>query len=86
LIPLWTHEEDSWRKDKGVGYKRGHLMEFLGHLEKQGDEKVEHELRTRQITTDELRREITEQLKDEVEELRKLAGYSRAQQTNPADG
>jgi diadenosine tetraphosphate (Ap4A) HIT family hydrolase len=85
LIPLWANDEDSWRKGKGDGYKRGHLMEFLGNLEKQGDEEVEHELRTRQITMDELRREITEELKPEVEELRKLTGYSNAQQTNPAD-
>jgi hypothetical protein len=82
---LWANDEDSWRKGKGDGYKRGHLMEFLGNLEKQGDEEVEHKLRTRQITMDELRREITEELKPEVEELRKLTGYSNAQQTNPAD-
>ena len=85
LIPLWADEEDSWRKGKGDGYERGHLMEFLGDLEKQGDEVAERERRTRQITEDEQRREITEALKPEVEKLRKLAGYSDAQQTNPAD-
>jgi diadenosine tetraphosphate (Ap4A) HIT family hydrolase len=85
LIPLWANEEDSWRMCKGDGYKRGHLMEFLGNLEKQADEKVERELKIRQITIDELRREITELLKDEVEELRKLTEYSSPQQTNPAD-
>jgi diadenosine tetraphosphate (Ap4A) HIT family hydrolase len=85
LIPLWADEEDSWRKGKSDGYERGHLMEFLGNLEKQGDEVAERERRTRQITEDEQRQEITETLKPEVEELRKLAGYSNAQQTNPAD-
>jgi diadenosine tetraphosphate (Ap4A) HIT family hydrolase len=79
LIPLWAYEEDSWRKDKGDGYKTGHLMEFLGNLEKQGNEVAACERKTRQITEDEQRREIAEALKPEVEELRKLAGYSDVQ-------
>ena len=85
LIPLWANDEDSWRKGKGDGYIRGHLMEFLGNLEKKADEEVEHKLRTRQITIEELRREITEELRLEVDELRKLTGYSNAKQTNLAD-
>ncbi len=61
-------------------------MEFLGNLEKQAEELAERERRTRQITEDEQRREIAEKLKLEVEELRKVSGYSGAQQNNPADG
>jgi diadenosine tetraphosphate (Ap4A) HIT family hydrolase len=76
LFPLWANEEDSWRKGKGDGYKKGHLMEFLGNLEKQGDEDAESKCRTRQITPEEYRREIIETLKTDVEELRKLTGYS----------
>jgi diadenosine tetraphosphate (Ap4A) HIT family hydrolase len=86
LVPLWADEEDSWRRTKGDSYKRGHLMEFLGNLEKQAEELAERERRTRQITEDEQRREIAEKLKLEVEELRKVSGYSGAQQNNPADG
>jgi diadenosine tetraphosphate (Ap4A) HIT family hydrolase len=86
LVPLWADEEDSWRKGKGDSYKTGHLMEFLGNLEKQADEVAERERRTRQITEDEQRREISETLKLQVEELRKVSGYSDAQQNNPADG
>ena len=60
-------------------------MEFLGNLEKQADEVAERERRTRQITEDEQRREISETLKPQVEELRKVSGYSDAQQNNPVD-
>ena len=81
LIPLWAHEENSWRKDKGDDYKSGHLMEFLGKLEKEANESAERERRTRKITPDEQRRQITETIKSEVEDLRRLTGYSQYSNT-----
>ncbi len=34
LIPLWDNEEKIWRKEHL--YERGHLLEYLGYLEKRG--------------------------------------------------
>ncbi len=38
LIPLYKNEENEWRKV--TGYKNGHLMEFIGTLEKRGNYRV----------------------------------------------
>jgi|GEM_PF-1566758 len=85
LLPLWADEEDSWRKSKSDDYKKGHLQEFLGDQEKSAAETAKNDRLTRKIEEDQQIRENTEKLKPLVEELRKLTGYSNAQQTNPAD-
>jgi hypothetical protein len=90
LFPLRAAEEDSWRKRKSDecksdDYKKGHLLEFLGYLEKTAADKFKKDRETRKIEEDQQIRENTEKLKPVVEDLRKLTGYSNAQQTNPAD-
>jgi hypothetical protein len=35
LFPRWPREESRWRKV--TGYKEGHVLEFIGSLEKRGD-------------------------------------------------
>ena len=77
LIPLWAEKEDAWRRSKGDHYQRGHLMEFLGNLEREGAEAAELDRTTRHITEDQQRQEITKALQPEVEKLRNLTGYSR---------
>lgn len=86
LVPLWADEEDLWRKGKRDSYKRGHLMEFLGNLEKKADEAADRERRTKKITEDDQRREISETLRSQVHGLRKVSGYSDAQQNKPPNG
>jgi diadenosine tetraphosphate (Ap4A) HIT family hydrolase len=76
LFPLWPQEEDSWRKEKGLGYEKGHLLEFLGEQEKKAAEAANTDRLTRKITEGLQRQEITERLKPVVEDLRNLTGYS----------
>jgi diadenosine tetraphosphate (Ap4A) HIT family hydrolase len=47
LVPLYEDEELRWRSSQNgmEHYKKGHLMEFLGHLEKRGDERARNERR-----------------------------------------
>lgn len=78
LIPLWAKEEDLWRKDKGEKYNKGHLLEFVGSLEKQGDQCAEEDRKNRGIGKEEQRREIGEKLKNEVKGLREVTGYLNA--------
>ena len=83
MIPLWQREEDPWRQKHY--YPKGHLLEFLGYLEKQGDERAKCERKEKALKDDEHRRQITETLKPDVEELRKITGYSEAQQHAAGD-
>jgi diadenosine tetraphosphate (Ap4A) HIT family hydrolase len=75
LVPLWEHEEKEWRntqKDRGQ-YKNGHLMEFLGYLEKRANERDEIQRRKRGLTVEEQRNEYIVSLDLEVEKLRTIA-------------
>lgn len=80
LVPLWPEQEDRWRKEREErddSYKKGHLMEFLGDLEKEGSEDARRERVRKHLTEDQQRQEIAKCLQPEVEELQKLTGYSR---------
>jgi diadenosine tetraphosphate (Ap4A) HIT family hydrolase len=73
LIPLWENEEALWRKEHL--YKRGHLFEYLGYLEKRGDEAAKREREKMGWDTEQQRNAITKKLKPDVEALRRLTGY-----------
>jgi diadenosine tetraphosphate (Ap4A) HIT family hydrolase len=77
LVPLYEGEEKAWRnsqKDK-EGYRNGHLMEFLGYLEKQGDERAKEERRKSGLSEEQQRTKIVASQKPEIEKLRLAAGY-----------
>ncbi len=77
LVPLHEDEEKGWRnlqKDK-EGYRNGHLMEFLGYLEKQGDERAKEERRKSGFSEEQQRTKIIASQKPEIEKLRLAAGY-----------
>jgi hypothetical protein len=76
LIPLWGEEEKAWRGQQGYD-DPGHLLEYLGFLEKSGTERAVLERIVNRWTEPEQRREITKTLKSYVEELRRLTGYRR---------
>ena len=74
LIPLWKNEENEWRKV--AGYKKGHLMEFIGALEKRGNDRT---LRSQAngVKEKEQRAKFERNPKTtkDIEELRKLARF-----------
>ncbi len=75
LVPLWEHEEREWRdkqKDRGR-YKDGHLMEFLGWLEKRANERDEIRKKEEGLTDEEHRNRIIVTLDTEVKKLRTMA-------------
>jgi diadenosine tetraphosphate (Ap4A) HIT family hydrolase len=76
LVPLWEHEEKDWRDKQKCQeqYKKGHLMEFLGFLEKTISKKVETE-RKKGSSEEEQRKKIIILLRPEVEKLRATAGF-----------
>ena len=77
LVPLYEDAESAWRnsqKDRDR-YKKGHLMEFLGYLEKQGDERAEAERRNSGLSEEQQRTKIVASQKPEVEKLRVASGY-----------
>ena len=37
ILPLWELQEEEWRQT--TGYRDGHLMEYMGYLERRGDER-----------------------------------------------
>jgi len=74
LIPLWEKEEKMWRTERG--YKeRGHLLEYLGYLEIQGDTKCEKERRKKGWSEGKQRNKITEKLAPDIHGLRSVSGY-----------
>lgn len=83
LIPLWQLEEERWREEHN--YPKGHLLEYLGYLEKQGDERAKSERKNKALKADEHRRQISETLKPDVEALRKITGYSETQEKKKID-
>jgi diadenosine tetraphosphate (Ap4A) HIT family hydrolase len=75
LVPLWEHEERKWRdkqKDREQ-YKNGHLMEFLGYLEKRANERDEIQKKKEGLTDEEHRNRIIVSLDSEVKKLRTMA-------------
>lgn len=76
LLPLWETEEAKWRhRMKDKGYEKGHLIEFIGYLEKCGDEAAKREREKEGWDHERQRAEITKKLKPDVEALRQLTGY-----------
>ena len=77
LVPLWEREEKGWRnKQKDwEQYKDGHLMEFLGFLERTANERDEIERRKEGWSVEEQRKKIIILLGPEVEKLRIIAGF-----------
>jgi hypothetical protein len=56
-------------------YKKGHLMEFLGHVEKQGDEQAEAVRRKSGLSEEQQRTRIVASQKPDIEKLRLVTGY-----------
>jgi diadenosine tetraphosphate (Ap4A) HIT family hydrolase len=78
LVPLYEKAENAWRSSHqgNEGYGKGHLMEFLGHLEKQGDERAATQRRENGLSEEQQRTKIVASQKPEIEELRlAAAGY-----------
>lgn len=77
LVPLWEPEEKDWRnaqKDREQ-YKKGHLMEYLGFLEKRANERHEIERKKKGWSEEDQRKKIIISLGPEVENLRIIARY-----------
>jgi hypothetical protein len=74
LIPLWEEEEKDWRTQQRYD-DPGHLLEYLGFLEKSSTKRALFERITNGWNEEEQRKEITKTLKPYVEELRNLTGY-----------
>jgi diadenosine tetraphosphate (Ap4A) HIT family hydrolase len=73
LVPLWPEDEQCWRKV--TGYKNGHLMEFLGSLEKRHNFLL-LECEAKKGKDEETRRkESTLQMTTEIQKLRDITGY-----------
>lgn len=56
LIPLYEDQEKKWRKDRHQ-YERGHLMQFMGDLEKEANKQYEIERRREGLSEIEQRKE-----------------------------
>ena len=74
LVPLWAEDEQYWRRV--TGYKKAHLMEFLGSLEKKHDFEVLDGIRNG-IQEDEQRTKAIELMSEEIVTLRKFTGYKK---------
>lgn len=77
FVPLYEEAENAWRSShKGKeSYGKGHLMEFLGHLEKQGDERAVTQRRENGLSEEQQRAIIVGAQKPEIEKLRLAASY-----------
>lgn len=76
LIPRWETEETKWRQEQCYSAK-GHLLEFLGHLEKIGDLRAETERKKQNLSDNAHRSKITEVLQEEVTALRRIMGWQK---------
>ncbi len=73
LVPLWPEDEKSWRAV--TGYKNGHLMEFLGSLERRHNFTL-LECKAKEGKDEETQRsESTRHMRPEIQKLRKITGY-----------
>lgn len=77
LVPLWQDEERTWRESHTDRdrYQKGHLMEFLGYVEKQGDERAEAERRKSGLSEEQQRTRIVASQKPDIEKLRLASEY-----------
>ncbi len=74
IVPLWPEDEQCWRKV--TGYKKAHLMEFLGSLEKKHDFLVRECEAKEKICSRCQRAESTHKMAGEIKKLREITGYS----------
>jgi len=74
LIPLYEGQEKKWRKDWEQDEK-GHLMQFLGDLEKEANKRDKTERRKEGWSEEEQRKQKIISLGPDIEKLRKYAGY-----------
>ena len=75
-VPLWKDEEAQWRNE--VGYQSGHLLEFLGHLEKREFARREAIMKERGLGNEQYRAEIQSALLPDVQRLREYTRYTPA--------
>lgn len=73
LVPLWPEEEHCWRRV--AGYKKAHLMEFLGSLEKRHDFLMLEREAKEGRKPSEQRAECTRKMSREIEKLGEFTGY-----------
>lgn len=73
LIPIHTEEEKKWRLKKQ--YKKGHLFEFLGDLEKIGVEQSSKQRIEKGWNENDQHQIITQKLQPEIKKLRKEISY-----------
>lgn len=77
LVPLWQDDERTWREshEDRKRYENGHLMEFFGFVEKQGDDRAEAEKKENDLSIEEHRARIVASQKPDIERLRSASGY-----------
>ncbi len=75
LLPLWEAEEEKWRKERCADYEKGHLVEFMGYLEKRGDKNAKRQREEKGWDHETQRQEVTRELNPDVQGLRQLTGY-----------
>jgi len=82
LVPLYKDDERAWRnsqkkkrKNKKKRYEEGHLMEFLGHVEKQGEDRAAAERKKSGLCVVQQRSKIVASQKSVIEKLRRVSGY-----------
>ena len=75
LIPFWNDDANEWRLKMGYGEK-GHLLEYIGNLEREGDKFANQECKLYKISKEKQREEIEKRLSGDVEELREIMEYS----------
>jgi diadenosine tetraphosphate (Ap4A) HIT family hydrolase len=74
LLPFQHAEEAAWRMQRL--YERGHLLEFMGYLEQQGDERAMRQRIAAGQSDEGYRDSLANGLQREVAELRSLTGYA----------
>jgi hypothetical protein len=70
---LHVDQESEWRRQSG--HPKGHLFEFLGHVESGGTKQAEEEQTQLGLAPEDHRAHVTRKLVPDVEALRKITGY-----------
>jgi diadenosine tetraphosphate (Ap4A) HIT family hydrolase len=73
MIPLRKRDEVGWREK--TGHENGALLQYLGDLEKNGDENAQRERIVHDWSKTEQREILTKSLIKDVAELRVISGY-----------
>ena len=82
LIPLWGNEEIEWREEQiennHLCYEKGHLIEYLGNLERKGDKRASKERNEKGWTSEKQRKETIKNndFKSYIDSLIKKTGYN----------